>query len=77
MWEQGASEQGRRAGVVIHVALVGVISPGDRRGPIDRERVKVDESELAAQRFVVRLVLEDVGFEGGICHGRVRSVGCG
>eukprot|EP00964_Phaeocystis_antarctica_P119461 scaffold83173_cov76-Phaeocystis_antarctica.AAC.1 len=63
-----------RAGVVIHVALVGVISPGDRRGPIDRERVKVDESELAAQRFVVRLVLEDVGLEDGICQGRVESV---
>ena len=74
MWEQGASEQGRRAGVVIHVALVGVISPGDRRGPIDRERVKVDESELAAQRFVVGLVLEDVGLEDGICQGRVESV---
>ena len=76
MWEQGASEQGRRAGVVIHVALVGVISPGDRRGPVDRERVEVDESELAAQRFVVGLVLEDVGFEDGICQGRVHSVGC-
>eukprot|EP00964_Phaeocystis_antarctica_P005955 scaffold3258_cov48-Phaeocystis_antarctica.AAC.2 len=50
--------------------MVGVIPPRDRRGPVDGERVEVDESELAAQRFVVRLVLEDVGLEGGICHGR-------
>ena len=74
---QGQLGLARGTGVIRHLAVVRVVAPGHRRGPVDGERVEVGDAELAAQRLVVGLVLGDVGLEDRICEGRrVRWIGC-